>query len=39
MASEELLVTVGLSATKFRNEMKKVNDDLKTAEKNFKTTE
>lgn len=39
MASEELLVTVGLSATKFKNEMKKVNDDLKTAEKNFKTTE
>ena len=39
MASEELLVTVGMSATKFKTEIKKVNDDLKTAEKNFKTTE
>ena len=39
MASEELLVTVGMSATKFKTEIKKVNNDLKTAEKNFKTTE
>ena len=39
MASEQLLVTVGLSATKFKNEMKGLNSDLKSAEQNFKITE
>lgn len=39
MSSEQLLVTVGLSATKFKNEMKDLNSTLKNAEQNFKITE
>ena len=39
MSSEQLLVTVGLSATKFKNEMKDLNSNLKNTEKNFKITE